>query len=78
MTITDKMLERVGAVVGISGGLLVALNIHEYSRWGFVAFLVSSGVLGWLGIRKKMYSFFWMQMVFQVINSLGVYRWFFA
>jgi nicotinamide riboside transporter PnuC len=71
----NKLLEQVGAVTGILGAILIAANF-EYSKWGFVVFIISTTCLAWLGYRKKMYSFFGMQLFFQVINCVGIYRWF--
>jgi nicotinamide riboside transporter PnuC len=71
----NKLLEQVGAVTGIFGAILIAANF-EYSKWGFVAFVISSACLAVMGYRKGMYSFFGMQLFFQVINFVGIYRWF--
>jgi nicotinamide riboside transporter PnuC len=71
----NKILEQVGAVTGILGAILIAMNF-EYSKWGFVLFLFSSGALALMGYRKKMYSFLVMQLFFQCINVIGIYNWF--
>jgi len=71
----DKILEKVGAVSGIIGALLIASNTI-YTKWGFIMFMISGVALGIMGYRQKMYHFVTMQMIFQVINIIGVINYF--
>ncbi len=66
----------LGALTGIIGGVLVALNSIEYSRFGFIFFLVSA--LSWLiqGYKNKDYPLMLLNTVFIVIDVLGIYNWF--
>lgn len=69
-----RLFEMVGTVAGITGALLLSANI-EYSRYGYVLFLLSSFML--LGharlIRAK-----WLvalQVCFLGTNLNGIYQW---
>jgi hypothetical protein len=69
-----RLFEMVGTVAGITGALLLSANI-EYSRYGYVLFLLSSLML--LGharlIRAK-----WLvalQVCFLGTNLNGIYQW---
>jgi nicotinamide riboside transporter PnuC len=68
-------MEIIGAVSGIAGALLIASNTI-YTKWGFVMFMISGVSLGIMGYRQKMYHFVTMQMIFQVINIIGVINYF--
>lgn len=69
-----RLFEMVGTVAGITGAFLLSANI-EYSRYGYVLFLLSSLML--LGharlIRAK-----WLvalQVCFLGTNLNGIYQW---
>lgn len=69
-----RLFEVVGTVAGITGAFLLSANI-EYSRYGYVLFLLSSLML--LGharlIRAK-----WLvalQVCFLGTNLNGIYQW---
>ena len=65
-----------GTVTGIVGGLLVALNF-EYSKFGYIFFMVSA--ISWIiqGAKNNDNSLVLLNVVFVFVNTLGIYRWFF-
>jgi nicotinamide riboside transporter PnuC len=73
--INYKILEMIGAICGVSGAVLVSLNIPQ-SKYGFVLFLISSVLLGIVSWQRKMQYLLTMQMVFLGINAVGIFRWF--
>jgi hypothetical protein len=66
----------LGTLTGITGGILVALNF-EYSKFGYIFFMLSA--ITWVaqGIKNKDNSLILLNGVFVCVNSLGIYRWFF-
>ena len=73
--INYKIFEMIGAICGVTGAVLVSLNIPQ-SKYGFVLFLVSSILLGIASWQRKMQYLLTMQMVFLGINAVGIFRWF--
>ena len=71
----NKTFEMIGAICGVSGAVLVSLNIPQ-SKYGFVLFLISSILLGIVSWQKNMQYLLTMQIVFLGINIVGVIRWF--
>jgi nicotinamide riboside transporter PnuC len=68
------LLEWIGALSGIAGALLLAVNIKS-SPWAYPLFLTSNIVLAvwaWLGNSNGV---FLMQAVMAAISALGIYRW---
>ena len=65
----------IGAICGVSGAVLVSLNIPQ-SKYGFVLFLISSILLGIVSWQRKMQYLLIMQTVFLGINIVGIVRWF--
>jgi len=65
-----------GTVTGIVGGLLVALNF-EYSKFGYIFFMVSA--ISWIiqGAKNDDNSLVLLNVVFVFVNTLGIYHWFF-
>ncbi len=68
------MIRWVGTIAGICGGVLIALNI-AISKYAFLIFLVSS--ISWLiqGYKNKDNALVLLNIVFIVIDLIGVYRW---
>jgi nicotinamide riboside transporter PnuC len=71
----NKIFEMIGAICGVSGAVLVSLNIPQ-SKYGFVLFLISSILLGVVSWQRNMQYLLTMQTVFFWINVVGVIRWF--
>ncbi len=70
----NTLLEWCGSLLAVSGAILLAINI-KISPWAFVLYLMSSIILGVWGIRRKAYGIAMQNMVFMVINIVGIYRW---
>lgn len=69
------IVEWTGAILGMLGSLLLALNI-AISGWGFAAFLTSN--ICWLvfGIRNRAWGLVTMQLGYTVTSLTGIYNWF--
>ncbi len=69
------MLSWLGAITGIIGGILVALNF-EWSKFGYVFFIISS--ISWMirGVKIKDNALVVLNIFFTFINILGIYQWF--
>lgn len=76
MTRKNNTWGWLGTITGIAGGIFVALNF-EYSKFGYVFFMVSA--VSWIiqGARNDDRSLVLLNTVFVLVNSLGIYRWFF-
>lgn len=79
MTMINKtnIAQWIGSVSGVSGSILISLNIG--ATWvllGFSLFLVSNFTLAFWGYKVKAYGVLWMNVAYIFIDSLGVYRWF--
>lgn len=65
----------IGTVAGVSGALLIALNLGVVG-YGFVLFLISSLLWTTVGVVQRELSLVVLQGAFTAINLLGLYRWF--
>jgi len=63
-----------GALAGVAGALLVALNLGVVG-YGFVLFLVSSLLWTGVGLVQREPSLVVLQAAFTVINVIGIWRW---
>ena len=74
MTEAIEFLEWVGCVTGVIGALLVALN-NAWSKWGFIAYLVSNGCWFGFGLYSGAHGLGLMQVAFMLTTLVGIYRW---
>jgi len=74
---TIALAKWTGTLFGVSGAVLVALNL-PVSGWGFVLFLVSSVSWTVAGVMMRERSLIVLNVVFTIINMLGIYRWLIA
>ncbi len=67
----------LGTITGIAGGILIAINSPEYSKFGFIFFLISA--ISWLiqGWKSQDLPLVLLNCVFIVIDIIGIYKWFF-
>ncbi len=67
----------LGTVTGITGGILIAINMLEYSKFGFIFFLISA--TSWLiqGWKNQDFPLVLLNCVFIIIDIIGIYKWFF-
>lgn len=69
-----KFFAEFGANTGIIGAVLLALNI-SISAYGYLFFLMSSVSMTYWGQVNNYKHQRKMQLVFTVVNSIGLYRW---
>lgn len=72
LPINVKFIEWLGALLGLGGSWLVALD-GDLARYGFLAFLLSN--LCWIafGLQKKAWGLLVMQAGFLGSSLLGLY-----
>jgi hypothetical protein len=65
----------LGTITGITGALLVALNINEVFT-GYIFFMVSA--VSWViqGAKNNDKSLILLNAMFVCVNALGLYNWF--
>jgi hypothetical protein len=70
-----KVVEWTGAILGMLGSLMLALNV-SISGYGFIVFLTSN--VCWLvfGIRNRAWGLVTMQIGFTMTSMTGIYNWF--
>lgn len=67
-------IEWFAAATGIIGALLLAANIKQ-SPYGFVLFFLSSVAWSYCSYMTEQTPLLFNQLVFVVINIIGVKRW---
>ena len=70
----NKLLEWSGSILAVTGATLLAMHV-SFSGWAFVIYLVSSLILLVWGVRKEAYGIAAQNLVFTIINVVGIYRW---
>jgi len=63
-----------GTVAGITGAVLIALNIG-FVGYGFMLFLISSILWSAAAVVQRDVSLGVLQGAFTIINVLGIFRW---
>jgi hypothetical protein len=71
----NQILEWAGALFGVAGNVLVAVNL-SVSKWGFVLFLISNAFLITYAFRQKAKGLGTMYVIYSIITAVGIYRWF--
>lgn len=66
----------MGSLTGIIGAILVAMNF-EFSKFGYLFFLFSSITWAIQARKNKDNSLIVLNIVFTIINTMGIYKWFF-
>jgi hypothetical protein len=74
--ITLDYLQYSGALFGIIGGVLVSWNT-KYSKYGFIFATVASIILAYWCFASSEWGYFTLNVVYLVIDVIGIYRWFF-
>ncbi len=64
-----------GCTLGLIGAFLLAANTR-FSRWGWVAFLLSN--VAWLGyaVHTSAWALLLQQAGFTITSLIGLHRWF--
>ena len=70
-----KTLEWLGAITGMLGAGLLALNL-DVSKLGWILFLLSNYFWIAFAILNKLWGLLWMQLVFTATSITGIIRWF--
>ena len=70
------LVNWLSSILCAGSGLMLALNM-EFSKYGFVSFLVSHIFFEFAFIKEKNYPLLFNNTVFLVIDIVGIYRWFF-
>lgn len=71
---SKQSVEWIGAITGLSGALLLALNMN-ISGYGFICFLLSN--IAWIlfALRTKSYGLLTQQVGFSATSIIGIMRW---
>ncbi len=69
-----EVLQWSGAVLGLSGAALLALNVR-ISPWGWVLFLASNAAWIAFGLLAAVPGLVTMQAGFTLTSLLGTWRW---
>lgn len=64
----------MGTFFSLLGALVVALHL-SWSKWGFVAFLISNVTWIAFSLLTRQYHILAMQLGFATINIVGLFRW---
>jgi len=70
----QKFFEWFGAIMGLTGALLLALKI-DISGYGFLFYLVSNIAWFVFAIRSKLYGLLTQQIGFTFASVLGLVIW---
>jgi hypothetical protein len=66
-------LQVVGASFAMVGATLIATKVSVYA--GFWLFLISSSLLAVWAVQRRYRPLFFMQLVFWLINLVGIIQW---
>jgi hypothetical protein len=69
-----KFCGFVMVITALIGSVTLSLN-EDYSRYGYIAFLISSIAGIYEGYFRQVTSLTIMSVCFTIINVVGVYRW---
>ena len=67
-------LEWIGALFGIAGAVMMAVN-HRVSPWAYPVWIIASLAMLFFAWSGKHFGLAAQQAVFFLINMLGLYRW---
>lgn len=67
--------KKIGTILVIVGAMLLAINNDDFSKYGYILFFLSSVIWAYIGYIQKEKELLVMQVVFTIINILGIYNW---
>jgi hypothetical protein len=70
----STLLAPAGSILGMMGAVWMAFRIPGF-HYAYVPFVLSSGALSLYLYRKGETWCMYQQLVFTVINAVGIYRW---
>lgn len=72
-----NVLQYSGALFGIVGGVLISWNT-AYSKYGFIFATIASILLAiWCFVSDE-WGYFTLNIVYLIIDVIGIYKWFFT
>jgi len=74
---TLDVLQYSGALFGIIGGVLISWNT-KYSKYGFIFATIASIILAYWCFASTEWGYLVLNLVYLIIDVIGVYRWFFV
>jgi hypothetical protein len=77
LTDSKNILKWSSTALFIAAGLLLALNIPDTSKYGFLLFLTGHVVLLHAFIKAKDTPMITQNAFFLIIDLIGIYKWFF-
>lgn len=69
-------MDSIGALTASIGALLLAMN-GKQARYGWWLFLVSNIAWSVYAVREEVYSLLMQEIVYLVINFVGLWQWWF-
>jgi len=72
--VTIIQLEWLGSALALSGAIIFATN-SDFTKFGYIPFLLSGVVFLVFGYRKKYQGIITMQLGFILVNIVGIYNW---
>jgi len=69
-----NVIKWIGTAAGVSGAILIALNLGIVG-YGFALFLLSSSLWLTAAVAERETSLLVLQVAFTAINVLGLCRW---
>jgi hypothetical protein len=69
-----KVVKWLGTVLQLAGSAIVAIHL-SWSGWGFPIMLAGALVWGAIAIRHRDWALATLNLVFSVINIVGIWRW---
>jgi hypothetical protein len=69
------VVEYVGVVLALFGSVFIARN-DQYSKWGFVLFLMSCILFMFWSFIIQKWGLMIMNIIYMFVNLFGIYRWF--
>lgn len=68
-----RVLDYVGAVAGVTGATIIALNLG-INFWGYAVFMISSTFYTVFGYITRNWGLLGMNIIFCVVNLVGLVR----
>ncbi len=73
-----KTLKLTSSACAVTGGVMLAANLPDVSKYGFIFLALSSSQMGIASLRTKdMPMIIYSGSLFLFVDCLGVYRWIF-
>jgi len=70
----SDILQYIGAVFGIIGGILISWNT-QHSQYGFIFATIASILLMWWCLVEEQWGYFALNVVYFIIDIIGIYKW---